>query len=95
MNKESITPIGEYVLVGVVESEKTTSSGLFLNTTTEENRALVKAVGDKVNTDEGCTKISVGDVVLFIPSNGIKVTNSENSDMLISVKNIIGIVKGE
>lgn len=95
MNTENITPIGEYVLIGVVESEKTTSSGLFLNTAIEENRARVKAVGDKVNTDEGCTKISVGDVIIFIPGNGIKVTNSEDSDMLISVKNIIGIIKGE
>lgn len=96
MSIEKIIPIGEYVLIGTVEGSNTTSSGLVLNTSKPvENRGIVKSIGDKVNTDENATKICINDVVLFVPGNDIRVTNSDESDMLVSVKNIIGIIKGE
>lgn len=96
MSTEQIIPIGEYVLISAIEETNTSSSGLVLSTAKpSENRGLIKAVGDKVNTDDKSTPICVNDVVIFIPGNDIKVTNSEESDRLVSVKNIIGIIKGE
>lgn len=96
MSANDIMPIGEYILIGIVEEPNITSSGLMLNVAKPvENKGIVKAVGDKVNTDEGSTQICVNDIVLFIPGNEISVSNSEESDKLVSIKNIIGIIKGE
>ena len=92
MNKELIIPIGDYLLISV-EENKQSDSPLILDNDTPDNRGIVKAVGDKVNTDEESTKINVNDKVIFSPGAGIKVTNSDESDVLMSVKNIIGIIK--
>ena len=54
-------------------------------------RKDVKKIDDM--TDEESTKINVNDKVIFSPGAGIRVTNSEESDVLMSVKNIIGIIK--
>ena len=92
MSKELIIPISDYLLISV-EENKQSDSPLILDSDTPNNRGIVKAVGDKVNTDEESTKINVNDKVIFSPGAGIRVTNSEDSDVLMSVKNIIGIIK--
>lgn len=92
MNKELIIPIGDYLLISV-EENKQSDSPLILDSDTPNNRGIVKAVGDKVNTDKESTKINVNDKVIFSPGAGIRVTNSDDSDVLMSVKNIIGIIK--
>ena len=96
MNNQTIEPMGEYILLSVCEDDNA-SDALILNTTntSELNKGIVKAIGDKVNTDKESTQVKVEDKVVFIPNSGIKLTNSEYSDILISVKNIIGIIKGE
>ena len=92
MDKELIIPIGDYLLISVEES-KQSDSPLILDNDTPDNRGIVKAIGDKVNTDEESTKINVNDKVIFRPGAGVRVTNSDDSDVLVSVKNIIGIIK--
>ena len=92
MSKELIIPIGDYLLISV-EENKQSDSPLILDSDTPNNRGIVKAVGDKVNTDDESTEINVNDKVIFSPGAGIRVTNSEESDVLMSVKNIIGIIK--
>lgn len=92
MSKELIIPVGDYLLISV-EENKQSDSPLILDNDTPDNRGIVKAVGDKVNTDEESIKINVNDKVIFSPGAGIKVTNSDESDVLMSVKNIIGIIK--
>ena len=92
MSKELIIPIGDYLLISVEES-KQSDSPLILDNDTPDNRGIVKAIGDKVNTDEESTKINVNDKVIFRPGAGVRVTNSDDSDVLVSVKNIIGIIK--
>lgn len=93
MVREKIIPVSDYLLIEV-ETTDDEGSSLILNVAnTVENRGIVKAIGDKVNTDEDSTKIAVGDKVLFSPGAGTKVTNSEDSDLLISVKHIIGIIR--
>lgn len=91
MLEEKIIPIGEYILVSPVDEKETTESGLILSTVKPlENKAIVKAVGDKVNTDSESTPIEEGDTIIFVPSSGVKVNNSEQSDLLLSVKHVIG-----
>ena len=92
MSKELIIPIGDYLLISV-EENKQSDSPLILDNGTPDNRGIVKAVGDNVNTDKESTKLNVNDNVIFSPGAGIRVTNSEESDVLMSVKNIIGIIK--
>lgn len=93
MVREKIIPVSDYLLIEV-ETTDDEGSSLILNVAnTVENRGIVKAIGDKVNTDEDSTKIAVGDKVLFSSGAGTKVTNSEDSDLLISVKHIIGIIR--
>lgn len=90
MSVENIIPIGEYILVKVDTDKQDSSSLIITNVNKADNRGIIKAVGDKVNTDKDSVKLEVGDEVIFIPGNGVSVTNSENSDLLVSVKNIIG-----
>lgn len=93
---EEITPIGEYILIGVESKDKTTESGLILSTNEViDNRGVVKAVGDKVNTDKDSTQINIGDTILFLNGGDIKVNNSETSDALVSIKNVIGLIRGD
>jgi len=89
MSVENIIPIGEYLLVGV-DNNSVEEGTLILQANTPKNRGIIKAVGDKVNTDNGSTKLEVGNKVIFIPGNGVAINNSEDSDFLISIKNIIG-----
>lgn len=91
MNKEQIIPLGKYVLVKRKE-EESGSSIIYTNTTTQ-NRGNVLAVGDEVNTDNESQKLVVGDEIIYIPGNEVAINNSEKSDFLISVGNIIGKVK--
>jgi len=94
MSTEKIIPVGDYLLVGMENDSKEESNALILNLNLrEDNRGIVKAVGDKVNTDEDSTKISEGDKIIFTPGSGIKITNSDDSDMLLSVKQVIGLIK--
>ena len=95
MNTDKIIPVGDYLLVSIMKEEQERQGALILNTKTADNKGVVLAIGDKVNTDDGSTKILKKDVVIFNPGSGVNVTNSEDSDILISVKNIIGIIRGK
>lgn len=92
MTTEQIIPISEYLLVGV-DNNTEKSDSIILNVATPENRGIVKAIGDKVNIDKESTQISVGDKIIFSPGAGIRVTNSDDSDLLLSVKQVIGLIK--
>lgn len=92
MSKEQIVPIGDYLLVSV-EQQENQSGPLILNGDAPDNRGVVQAIGDKVNTDEDSTKINTGDKIIFNPGTGIRVTNADDSDILLSVKNVIGIIR--
>ena len=92
---QTIVPIGEYILLQINNEEENSGTLILPNNTTESNRGIVKGIGDKVNTDSDSVAINVNDKVIFIPGTGIKLTNSEDSDIIISVKNIIGIIRGE
>ena len=95
MNTEKIIPVGEFILISL-ETEDTQENQLILNIQEDiENKGVVKAVGEKVNTDEYSIKIEKGDKIIFTPGTGIKITNSDDSDILISVKHVVGIIKGE
>lgn len=94
MTTEQIIPMGEYVLIGPCTDPN--QSGMLIKLTNRvDNRGIVLAVGDKVNTDKDSTKLEVGQTVIYIPGSGIKLSNSEDSAELISIKNVIGIIKGE
>lgn len=94
MSKESIIPIGEYLLIQPVKEAALGEIILGVNNGIN-NRGTILAVGDKVNTDEGSHPLDRGQIVVYIPNSGVKITNSEDSKELISVKNIIGIIEGE
>ena len=65
MNTEKIIPVGEFILIGL-ETEDTQENQLILNIQEDiENKGVVKAVGEKVNTDEYSIKIEKGDKIIF------------------------------
>lgn len=91
MVSEEIIPIGEYILITPYVKEQ---SSILLNINEIKNQGRVLAVGDKVNTDSNSSKIEINDIVIYLPGTGVKISNSEDSNELISVKNIIGKIKG-
>lgn len=95
MSKENIIPMGEYLLIRPKRESEETGTILRINSETNNNRGIVLAVGDKVNTDKESFQLEKEQIVIYIPGSGVKLTNSEDSDELISVKNIIGVIKGE
>lgn len=95
MSKESIIPMGEYLLIKPKRESNEAGAILRISNKLNNNKGIVLAVGEKVNTDKDSFKLEEGQTVIYIPGSGVKLSNSEDSDELISVKNIIGVIKGE
>lgn len=98
MSKETIIPIGEYILIAPNQEPENEGGPILrvnLATNSENNRGTILAVGDKVNTDEDSFKLEEGQTAIYLAGSGVKLSNSLNSQELVNVKSIIGIVKGE
>ena len=86
-----IQPLGDRVLVRLVEEEAVTKSGLVIPDTAKEKpqRAEVIAVGD----DEEAIKVKPGDVVLFAKYSGTDVRVDNEDYLILNSADLLAVVR--
>ena len=94
-----IKPLGDRVLLKVLEAESETKGGIVLPDTAKEKpqEGKVVAVGKGKSCEDGTVKpleVKVGDKVLFAKYSGTEVTTKEGEEYLIvKEEDILAVVK--
>ncbi|OHA79470.1 MAG: co-chaperone GroES [Candidatus Yonathbacteria bacterium RIFCSPHIGHO2_01_FULL_44_41] len=97
--KRKIVPLGDRVLVRIVEAETRTKSGIIIPDTVNKERpeqGMVVAVGAGRTTDEGKTitpKVKVGDVVIFSKYGPDEIKLDGEEYYILSELNVLAVVK--
>ena len=93
-----IKPLGDKIVVKVIEETETTPGGIFIPDTAREKpqKGEVLAVGPGKLLDDGKREemeVKIGDKVLFTKYGGtdIKITNVEFK--ILSVRDVLGIIE--
>ncbi len=96
--KQSLRPLGDKVVVEVIDEPQTTASGLVLPDTAKEKsqRGKVIAVGSGKLLDNGNREpieVNVGDTVLFAKYGGTEVELGGQELMILSQRDIHAILE--
>jgi chaperonin GroES len=87
-NRMKIKPLGDRVLIQILEAENKTKGGIVLPDTAKEKpqEGKVIAVGKGRTLEDGTVKpleVKVGDKVLFSKYSGTEVTTKEGEEYLV------------
>lgn len=84
-----IKPLGDRILVQVIEAESITSSGLVIPDAARDkpSEAFVTAVGDSAKD------VKIGDKVVFSKYGGTEVAHGGDSYLLLSYKDVLAIIE--
>lgn len=98
MSEVKIRPLGDRVVVKVIDETETTPGGIFIPDSAREKpqKGQVLAVGAGKTLDSGNKEemeVKVGDTVLFTKYGGtdIKIDNVEYK--ILSVRDILGVIE--
>lgn len=94
----NIQPLGDRVVIKVIEAEEKTKSGIVLPDTAKERpqEGEVKAVGTGRVSDSGekiPLEVSVGDRVIYAKYAGTEIKIDGEEYLLISERDILAVVK--
>ncbi len=94
----NLKPLGDKIVVEVIDEPQTTASGIVLPDTAKEKsqRGKVLAVGSGKLLDNGervALEVSVGDTVVFAKYGGTEVTIDGNDLMILSERDVHAIVE--
>lgn len=94
----SLKPLGDKVVVEVVDEPQTTASGIVLPDSAKEKsqRGKVVAVGSGKLLDDGkrvAPEVNVGDTVVFAKYGGTEITIDGKDLMILSERDIHAIVE--
>ncbi len=97
--KVAIKPLGDRVVLEVLEETEQTSGGIYLPETAREKpqKGKILAVGPGKLNDSGKREemqVQVGDVVLFAKYSGTDVKLTGKEVKILSEKDILGIIEG-
>jgi len=93
-----VRPLGDRVLVEILEAEEVTKGGIILPDTAQEKpqQAKIVAVGTGRITDEGkevALKVKDGDVVLFSKYSGTELKIDDKDLLMLKEDDILGIIE--
>ena len=93
----NITPLGERIVIKVLESEEKTKSGIFIPDTAKEKPQMgeVMAVGSGRVLDNGekvAPEVKVGDKVLYAKYAGTEVKLDGEEYMVLKESDVLAIV---
>jgi chaperonin GroES len=93
-----LVPLGDRVLVEILEAEEVTKGGIVLPDTAKEKpqQAKVVAMGKGRVSDEGkviTPEVKKGDVVLFGKYSGTELKVDDRNLLMLKEEDILGIVK--
>ncbi len=94
----NIQPLGDRILVEVLEAKEQTKSGIVLPDTAKEKpqEAKVVAVGKGRVSDEGkviAPQVKVGDKILFGKYSGTEITIDEKEYLILKEEDILAVIK--
>jgi len=94
----NIRPLGDRVVVKLVEKEETTESGIVLPDTAEEKpqEGEIVAVGDGKVTEDGDklpVQVEVGDRIIFAKYAGTEVELDGEEYLIFSEKDILAVIE--
>ena len=94
----SIKPLGDKIVIRVIEEAEQTSGGIFIPDSAKEKsqRGEVIAVGAGKPNDKGEREpmdVKVGDVVLFAKYAGTDVKVGKEELKIMSVNDVLGIIE--
>ncbi len=94
----SLKPLGDKVVVEVVDEPQTTASGIVLPDSAKEKsqRGKVVAVGSGKLLDDGkrvAPEVNVGDTVVFAKYGGTEITIEGKDLMILSERDIHAVVE--
>jgi chaperonin GroES len=97
--KVGIKPLGDRVVLEVLEETEQTSGGIYLPETAREKpqKGLILAVGPGKLNDSGKRdemQVKVGDKVLFAKYSGTDVKLTDKEVKIMSEKDILGVIEG-
>jgi chaperonin GroES len=98
VSASTLKPLGDRVLVKVLEQEDKTAGGILLPDTAREKPQLgeVTAVGPGRKTDDGNivpTEVKVGDKVLYAKYAGTEIKIAGSDFLLLTEKDILAIAE--
>ncbi|MGB2706430.1 MAG: co-chaperone GroES [Candidatus Omnitrophota bacterium] len=93
-----VQPLGDRILVEVLEAKEKTKGGIVLPDTAKEKpqEAKVVAVGKGKVSDEGKTiplEVKVGDKILFGKYTGAEITVDDKEYLILKEEDVLAIVK--
>ena len=93
----NLQPLGDRLIVEVLEEEETTSSGIVLPDTAKEKpqRGTVIAAGEGRRDDDGdriAMDVKVGDEVLFAKYAGTEFKLEDDELLILSEKDILAVI---
>ncbi|MDP8298895.1 MAG: co-chaperone GroES [Candidatus Tantalella remota] len=93
-----VQPLGDRILIEVLEAEETTKGGIVIPGTAQEKpqQGKVVAVGKGRVSDEGKTvalEVKDGDVVLYGKYSGTELKIDDRNLLMMKEEDILGIVK--
>ena len=93
-----LVPLGDRVLVEILEAEEVTKGGIVLPDTAKEKpqQAKVIAIGKGRISDEGkviAPEVKKGDLVLFGKYSGTELKVDDRNLLMLKEEDILGIVK--
>ena len=86
----NLQPLGDRLIVEILEEEETTASGIVLPDTAKEKpqTARVVAVGEGEDV-----KVSEGDVIVFAKYSGTEISLDGEDYMILDADDILGVVE--
>lgn len=89
-----VEPMGNRVLVKILEGETATPSGILLPETAKEKpqEGIIEAVG---NTEEMLTDLAVGDKVLFAKYTGTEIKYNDQDYLILNEDDVLARLKDE
>jgi len=94
----SIKPLGDKIVIKVIEDTEQTSGGIFIPDSAKEKsqKGEVVAVGAGKVLDSGEREpvdVKVGDIVLYGKYSGTDVKLDKETLKIISIKDVLGIIE--
>jgi chaperonin GroES len=88
-----LRPLGERVVIKVIEAEEKTKSGIVLPGSAKEKPQIAEviAIGTGITNDE----VKLGDKVIFSQYAGAEINIHDEKLILIKLVDIVGIVEGD
>ena len=94
----TIRPLGDKIVIKVIEDAEQTSGGIFIPDSAKEKsqRGEVIAVGSGKTNDKGekdPMEVKVGEIVLFAKYAGTDVKVADETLKILSVSDILGVIE--